>query len=272
MQRLQRLRPRESAAQQALPDLLGLGERFNLSFRRGQTVLLAAEPNQGKSAVALWLSIHWASSQHNLRVLYFSADSDEYTTWRRSTAAVLGQPQSYVDHLRSHEAGTALASLKGRVAFDFETDPTYQHITEETVAFYELWGQYPDVIVIDNLMDVVGENEDEFAALIDHTRAFKRLARGTNSVCLMLHHCNEKGGDRQSSHPPARGDITGKVSKKPEAVITLNIPEPGLMQFAPVKNREGFQDKSGQTSLTLRFDIDRMQISDLNHDRLGGVA
>lgn len=270
MQRLQRLRPRESAAQQALPDLLGLGERFGLAFRRGQTVLLAAEPNQGKSAVALWLSVNWA--QRGLRVLYFSADSDEYTTWRRATATVTGQPQSYVDHLKEYEAGTALASLKGRVAFDFETDPTYQHITEEVIAFYELWGTYPDVIVVDNLMDVIGDNEDEFAALIDHTRALKRLARGANAMVLMLHHCNEKSGDKQSSHPPAQGDITGKVGKKPEVVVTLNIPEPGLMQFAPVKNREGFRDKTGQTFLTLRFDIDRMQISDLSHNKLGGAA
>lgn len=241
-----------------------------MQFRRGQTVLLAAEPNQGKSAVALWLAVHWA--QRGLRILYFSADSDEYTTWRRATATVTGQPQSHVDHLKAHVAGTALASLEGRVSFDFETDPTYQHITEETVAFYELWGTYPDVIVIDNLMDVIGENEDEFAALIDHTRALKRLARGTNSMVLMLHHCNEKGGDRQSNHPPARGDITGKVSKKPEAVITLNIPEPGLMQLAPVKNREGFQDKSGNTSLTVRFDIDRMQISNMQHENLKNLG
>lgn len=258
----------ETAAQEPLPDLLGLG-RFGAEFRKGQTALIAAEPNHGKSVAALWLGVNWA--KRGLRGLYFSADTDEYTTWRRAAATVTGQPQSAVEHLTRAQISTALEPLGGRLAFDFDTDPTYDHIIQEVIAFYELWGAYPDFVIIDNLMDVVGDNEDEFRALTDHTKAFKRLARATGSAVIMLHHCNEDGKPNQT-HPPARSDITGKVSKKPELVLTLLYQDRDqFFLIAPVKNRDGEKDKSGQLYLTLRSDFSRMQFYDYEYQKLGAT-
>lgn len=258
----------ETAAQEPLPDLIGLG-RFGAEFRKGQTALIAAQPNHGKSVLALWLGVNWAKM--GLRVLYFSADTDEYTTWKRAAATATGQPQSSVDHMTRAQIGAALSPLGGRLAFSFDTDPTYDNITEEVIAFYELWGAYPDAVIIDNLMDVVGDNEDEFRALKDHTRAFKRLARATGSSVIMLHHCNEDGR-ADDSHPPARSDITGKVSQKPELVLTLLYQDRDqLFLVASVKNRDGDKDKGGKLYLTLRSDFSRMQFYDYEHQKLGAA-
>ena len=84
MQRLQRLSPHRLAGSTPLPDVLGLASKFpGAYFRRGQTSLIAAEPNNGKSPLVRWMSVQWALQ--GLRGLYFSADSDEFTTDRKST-------------------------------------------------------------------------------------------------------------------------------------------------------------------------------------------
>jgi KaiC/GvpD/RAD55 family RecA-like ATPase len=273
VQRLQRISQRKLAAREPLPDLTGLGSRFGAYFRRGQTAMLAADPNNGKSPLALWHCVNWA--QMGLRILYFSADTDEYTTWKRAAMAVTGQPKSIVEQLPKSKVSTALASLGGRLAFSFETDPTYKHLHQEVVAFFELWGTYPDVIVIDNLMDVIGDNEDEYSGMRDHTRAFKRLARATDSLVWILHHCNEEDQSKRRGalQPPARGRITGKVSQKAELVITIAYNAADrVMLLAPVKVRDGDPDDTGGTYLQLRSDPDRMQFFDMDHQRLGAAA
>lgn len=281
MQRLQRISVRDLAAREPLPDLLGLGKSFGAFFRRGQSTMIAAYPNNGKSAVALWLSVMYARLGY--KVLYFSADTDEWTTWKRSAAIVTGQPQSSIEQMV--KAGTAdmvvsaaLARLKGRLSFSFETDPTYTHLQEEVAAFFELWGEYPDVVVVDNLMDVVGENEDEYGGMRDHTKAFKRLARATDSCLITLHHCNEpapqRGRDgqvRKVDHPPARAEITGKVAQKGELIITARI-NGAIFQLAVVKNRDGDKDEAGELFIQLRADFDRMQFFSMQNEKLGAAA
>ena len=280
MQRLQRLSPQKLAASTPLPDVLGLAKKFEgARFRRGQTSLIAAEPNMGKSPLVRWMCVQWALL--GFRVLYFSADSDEFTTWKSVASAVTGQPASYVMSGGSQKAKTsaALGRLGGRLSFVFETDPSYKDVMEECAAFFELWGQYPDVIVIDLLADVQGESEDEYAALRQHTQAFKRLARTTDSHVIMINHVNEKDekdgrkGDARIV-PPPRSQITGKINKKPEIVITLAYdPFARIMMVAVVKCRDSDgTDKSGRTYLQLRSDPERMQFYDFQHRRLGADA
>lgn len=283
MQRLQRINPSRHAAREALPDVLGL-ERFGISFHRGQVTMIAGQPSVGKSILALGgLAIPWA--RHGYKSLYFSADSDEYTTLKRAAASVTGHPQSYVkqqmeiDGLERQlgmpagwsEVQSALADLRGGVAFSFETDPTYQHLYAETIAFFELWGEYPAAIFVDNLMDVIGENEDEFGTMRDTTKALKRLARKTDAQVVVLHHCRED--EKVTEFPPSRREITGKVSQKSELILGLGLnDQEGIMRIAALKNRDGEQDRSGQRNIPLRIDFDRVRFSTMDHRLLGMVA
>lgn len=275
MQRLQRLSPSKLAASTPLPDVLGLAKKFpGAFFRRGQTSLIAAEPNNGKSPLVRWMCVQWALQ--GLRVLYFSADSDEYTTWKSVASCVTGKETSYVEK-GGRDVSVALGRLEGRMAFSFETDPSYDDIQQEAAAFFELWGSYPDVIVVDLLADVGGDSEDEYATLREHTRAFKRLARVTDSHVIMVHHVNEEDSSKKRGEilPPARGRITGKISKKPELVLTLAYDAyERLMKIAAVKNRDGSgTDTTGQSYLALRSDPERMQFHDPHSGRrLGATA
>jgi KaiC/GvpD/RAD55 family RecA-like ATPase len=269
--RLQRIDPSRHAAREALPDVLGLA-RYGINIRRGQVTMIAAQPSVGKSVLAIGgLAIPWA--RLGIRSLYFSADSDEMTVLKRAAASVTGQTQQYVERSllegRS-EVRNALAALKGGVAFSFETDPTYQHLNLETLAFYEAWGEYPQAIFIDNLMDVVGDNEDEFGSMRDTSKALKRLARQTDAAIIALHHCTEQ--ERLSINPPSRREITGKVSQKAELIITLGLDDEGsIMRIAPVKNRDGKQDRGGTYNIPLRIDFERVRFSTLDHQVLGAA-
>lgn len=265
MFRLHRINPHENA-REPLPDVFGLA-KHGIQIRRGQVTLIAAQPNDGKSLLTLWASLQWA--QLGPRVLYFSADTDEETTLRRAAATITGQPQAIIEsRMRDgwDQVADALAELGGAVNFDFETDPTYAHIHEEMVAFWEMWGTYPEAVVVDNLMDVASDNDDEYGSMRDTTRAFKRFARITGAAFIVLHHCNET--EKRENHPPSRREITGKVAQKPEMILTLQL-DGNLMRIACVKNRAGPKDPKGIVHHVLNVDFERVQFTGPNYQPIG---
>lgn len=265
MYRLHRINPKE-IAREPLPDVLGLA-KAGIQIRRGQVTLIAAQPNDGKSLLTLWMSLQWALL--GLRTLYFSADTDEETTLRRAAATVTGKEQRQIEGLMREGwdvIAHALADLNGGVVFDFETDPTYQHIFEELVAYWECWGSYPEVVVVDNVMDISGDGEDEYKAMRDTTKAMKRFARLTGCAVILLHHCNES--EKRENHPPARREITGKVSQKPEMILTVML-DGDRMMIACVKNRSGPKDPKGLTYWVLKVDFERVQFYGPNYQPIG---
>lgn len=266
MFRLHRINPKENA-REPLPDVLGLAHA-GIVVRRGQVTMISAQPNDGKSLLTLWMSIQWALLGY--RSLYFSADTDEETTLRRAAATITGKTQNQVEQRMREgwsEIQSSLADLHGGVAFDFETDPTYQHINEELVAYFELWGDYPHVVVVDNLMDCSGgDSDDEYGGMRETTRAMKRFARITGCAVILLHHCNET--DKRENHPPARREITGKVAQKPEMILTVQL-DGAIMRIACVKNRSGDKDPKGIVHYQLRVDFERVQFYSLNYEKIG---
>lgn len=248
--------------------MLGI-EKHDIAIRRGEVTMIAAEPNDGKSFVSLWCAIQWA--RLGIRSLYFSADTNERTTIRRAGSCLTGQTGKQIEERIEEgwdEIQPALANLHGGVVFSFETDPTYQDLYEETVAYWEAWGSYPDCIFVDNMMDIVTENENEYAGMRDVSKALKRLARITGAAVIVLHHCNE--GGRAKDHPPPRSQITGKVAQKAELILTVQLVD-DLREFrvAAVKNRNGFKDPAGIVHVKLRVDLDRCQFYGYNYEKLG---
>lgn len=265
MFRLHRINPRENA-REPLPDVLGLA-KHGIVVRRGQVTMISAQPNDGKSLLTLWMCLQWALL--GIRSLYFSADTDEETSLRRAAATITGKTQNMIEQRMREgwdEIQGSLADLNGGVAFDFETDPSYQHIFEELVAYFELWGDYPQIVVVDNLMDVAGDNDDEYGGMRDTTRAMKRFARVTGCAVILLHHCNES--EKRENHPPARREITGKVAQKPEMILTCQL-DGTLMRIACVKNRSGPKDPKGIIHHVLVVDFERVQFYGPNYEPIG---
>lgn len=231
---------------------------------RGQVTMVAAQSGAGKSNLALYYAVRLAE-RHQLRTLYFSADTDASTTMVRTACILTGHRFSDVAKQMRGGAGRsyyedALADLQGRVGFSFESDPSYQDLHAEIMAFHTMWGEtYPDLIVVDNLMNVVGENESEWAAMADSMKFLHRVARHTGSAVLVLTHMSEQG--KPTGHPLPKQAIQGKLSKIPEVILSLAQDRSTKeLMIATVKNRNGPDDDSGTTFSRYKLDFERVQL------------
>lgn len=195
--------------------------------------------------------------------MYFSADTDLATTRIRAAAALSGAP------VRQVEAELALPDAReyyeevlaeaDHIRWCFDSAPSLDDIAVEIASFTELWGVPPALVVVDNLMDVAIEDATEWAAMRKVAKVLKYEARETGAAFLVLHHCSEGEGD--PSLPPARRAIQGKVSQLPALILTIANTGPEL-RVSCVKNRHGKADPSAGTYVTLRSDLDRMDISE----------
>lgn len=237
--------------------------------------LIAAPPNGGKSLLAMY----WVNrlAQKGQRILYFSADTDEHDTKIRSAAMLTGHTMEKVESQLLRGGGAEifydneLDSLS-TIRYDFETDPTYGHLEEVTLGYAEMFGDYPNVIVVDNVTNVVTENDNEFSGMKEVTKALKRMGRQTGASVFALHHMNESEV-KDPRYPGSRKAITGKISQYPELVLTLGFDDQAaIMRIAAVKNRSGFKDPSGETFTELHVDASRMALFASRHDKLSGVA
>jgi replicative DNA helicase len=240
-----------------LPPIFPVLDQAAIKFRRGQVALIVGQPNAGKSLLAL----HYAV-KHNLPTLFFSADTDEITTAHRAAAMLTGEKvddierrinNGWADHYEQ-----VLDELDN-VRFCFNPSPTLDDIDLEIMAFDETWGRTPELVIVDNLMNVVAEHDNEFAGMREIAKAFHHIARESQASVIVLHHTSEAEGN--PSDPPARRAIMGKISQLPELILAVAMnPMNGEYKVACVKNRSGPQDATGRTFHTLYVDPSRMQL------------
>lgn len=112
--------------------------------------------------------------------------------------------------------------------------------------------------MIDNLIDISGDEGEEFQALRSTCRALKSMARYLDACVLVLHHTSEA---IEGKPCPPRRAIHGKVAQLPALILTV-ASTAGTMLVAPVKNRHGPSDASGQTAYYLKFDPVTMRVED----------
>lgn len=276
MRSLARVKAGKGAAGEPLPTIFRVLHEWGIRPRRGQVTMVCAPPNCGKSLLTMYWVLRLAQG-YGERVLYFSADTDEHDSKIRAAAMLTGHEMRKIEnsYLESDEAGEfyddALEEFRN-VRFEFESDPTYDHIGEVVEAYCEAWGDYPETIVIDNLSNVVTLNENEFSGMKEVTKAAKRLGRQTGAAVFILHHQNESEV-KDPRFPGSRKSITGKVSQYPELVLTLGMDDAlGVLRIACVKNRSGKKDPSGETYVELQVDPARMSLYGSIHDRRGGIV
>lgn len=255
MRSLARVASKPGATGVPLPPVFTELEKAGIRPRRGQVTMICAAPNGGKSFLALYWVLRLVQGE-GLSALYFSADTDDMTTKVRALAILTGDDVDLIERRilkgKGQEYDDLLWELKG-LRFDFETDPDFPHMGEEILAFNEAWGQYPDVIVVDNLMNVVSGREDEWPGMKDVTKGLHRMARLTDAAVFVLHHMREDG---DPTYPAPRRGIAGRLSQLPEMILSLGFdPVYGLLRIACVKNRGGPADPSGETYVTFYTDV-----------------
>lgn len=267
MQTIGRAMANRGSAGEALPPVFSALEAKGFRFRRGQITLIAAAPGGGKSAMSLALAVAL-----NVGTIYASADSDEFTQGTRVIAMKSGDLLETIQLALepAAPAGPAayyeefLANL-GNVRFEFTPDPSTDDIEELAWAFAMLFGEWPSLIVVDNLSDLWsgegGDDSGEYSGYDRGLKFLKSLARTTGACVIVLHHLI---GSKESGDAPAGlADLKGKVGKIPESVLTLWRPgsaEDHLLGVAIVKNRGGKASADGSYACHLRFIPERMTV------------
>lgn len=223
---------------------------------------MAAGPGTGKSAFVLSYAL-----RSKVSTMYFSADSDAFVQLSRALAILGDMTMSEASDLALSEDYAKIDQVIGEVPirFSYNPSPTLDHIEKAIVAYDELHGDFPELIVVDNALDVVTEAEEDGHAGLDNLMAWLHdLARTTGSCVIVLHHVT--GPFNDADKPIPLSGVKGQIGRVPELILTLHkhTEEVGadLLCVSTVKNRGQKADPSGNTFAELDFDGDRMKIVD----------
>ena len=257
---LQSTRIRGSAGE-PLPTVFKSLESAGIQFKRGQYVLIAAGAGTGKSAFTLTQAL-----KSGVPTLYFSADSDSYTQSVRSLAIMAGVSVEAANKavLSSNLGSMADALLNIPIRFNYDASPSLDTIETCVEAYEEVYGEYPALIVIDNITNVRigGEGDDDpFSGLEGLNDYLHTMARETGACVVGLHHVTGPYNDAEKPIPLS--GVKGQISRVPELILTLFRPGPNRIGVSAVKNRGGKADPSGNDFVELEFTGDMMRIRDV---------
>ena len=234
-------------------------ERNGIKFRRGQVCMIAAAPNAGKSMLALVYAI-----KAKIPTLFFSADTDTTTVMMRSAAALSGHSQLTVENNLNANPSYYKEHLEdmSHIQWVFESSPSLDDIELEIKAYVELYGKAPELIIIDNLMNVAAESDNEWAGLRAIMVELHDMARKTEACVMVLHHVSEASEYSSPTMPSPRRAIHGKVSQLPAIILTLGYDPQGMLRVAAVKNRFGQHTADASEWATLFVNFAACQIGD----------
>ena len=245
-----------------LPDVWKTLKDKQIRFRRGQLCMVAAAPNAGKSMFALIYAIKAARP-----TLFFSADTDITTVMIRAAAHLSGHEQVTVEPNLDSNPGYYEKHFEkiGHIQWVFDSSPSLDDIELEVKAYQELYGIAPELIVVDNLMNVAAETDNEWAGLRAIMMELHDLARNTEACVLVLHHVSEQSEYGDGTLPPPRRSIHGKVSQLPSLMMTLGYDPMGkMLKVAAVKNRFGPNSADGKDWVSLDTNYAACQIKDVD--------
>lgn len=253
------------SAGEPLPTVWKALEDKGTRFLRGQLALVAAGPGTGKSAFVLSYAL-----KSKVSCLYFSADSDAFVQLSRSLAIMGNMNMADAGELaRSDDFDRIRAIVGGSpVRFSYEPSPTLDHIERQIMAYEELYGDFPELIIVDNALDVVLDTGDEDQAQsLDQLMAWLHdMARTTEACVIVLHHVT--GPFNDANTPVPLSGVKGQIGRVPELILTLHKGDTGYtgevdLRVSTVKNRGQKADPTGNDYAELTFDGYRMTITDV---------
>lgn len=239
-----------------LPGFLPILSQRGIVPEKGQMLMLAAQPNGGKSMLALWYVI-----SKEIPTMFFSADTDKRTTFWRSCAIRTGIEFDQLKAMSGTSAAAiledeALEILRSGIQFEFNPSPSLRDIDLELQAYEEVYGPgHMQCVVIDNLLNVANDAGD-FNGLVTILGELHAMCRNKDVALIILHHVNDGSNPE---YPAARGSIRGKVSQYPEMIVTLALlGQQQQMRIAMVKHRHKTPSPSGEDYETVFVDPTRM--------------
>lgn len=244
-----------SAFGSALPIVWKAFEQNEVNFYRGEMSMIASPPGTGKSALALNYAV-----KAKVPTLYISCDMGRGLVSRRVAAVLSDTPVNQVREEMEGDEGrekyTELLVSVDHLYASYPSRPNAEGLVTQLLAFQEFYGTPPQLLCLDNLMNMSSGQENEWAGLRDLCQVLHWIATEYQSHVMVLHHLNMGGLDLLT--PADITSIKGQVTELPGLVLTLSK---GL-RVAPVKNRNGKADPTGRMWFSLDFDESRQTISD----------
>jgi len=258
MRTLTRAVGRSDIGGEPLPPVFATFEQNKIIFRRAEVSMIAGTPGAGKSTLALAIAL-----KAKVPCLYVSADTNAHTMAMRILSMITGKKQEEAEDMlyrNVEESRRIINEHSGHIFWSFESAPSLTDIDQEVTAFEELWGCPPALICVDNLMDVSNDSGEEFSSMRSTMKELKFLARDTNAAILVLHHTKES----YTGNPcQPRSSLQGMVAQLPALICTVASNTEGYLAVAPVKNRYGKADASGETHYWLHFNPEVMSVTDI---------
>jgi replicative DNA helicase len=244
--KLARVAKRGLTSGEPLPDAYATLKEQGIRLYRGGVVLVAGTPGSMKTMFILNLV-----DKMKIPTLYISNDSNEMTIVSRMLARRTKQDSRLMRDkaLRDPDWAFRVLSDMDWVRWNFSPSPTLDEIEEEVMAFEELWGDLPHLVVVDILMKV-DYVEDGGGTDESIVRYLDKLARETGACFVVACHTSEnvEGNPCQ----PLRA-VLNKISKIPIMVLTCAYKD-GVFFLCPAKNRDGTADATGNRHVTFLID------------------
>jgi hypothetical protein len=213
--------------------------------------MLAGVPGAFKTALALNEVVSWADQ--GLYTQYFSVDSDESTIVERLNGIVTGKSMQEVEAFtRTNPAyfdNQLYNRLGDKVMFEYQNQ-SWDSMVYHVASYEQKYGAYPDVVVVDNLIDLAPDVYafSEMQAIIKNADS---LAKKIGAHVHILHHArlvsHDSGMDVTPGLPPPAQEIQGRMTQFPTLVMTLGAAGMNL-RLAVVKNRFGWQFPDARVS------------------------
>lgn len=153
------------------------------------------------------------------------------------------------------------------IRYDFKSSPTTDDVDEELKAYAMAYGQWPRLIVMDNIsnLDMSGGATDT-AALEEASNYLHDIARETGAAVIALHHV--QGPYNDGNVPVPLSGLRGQIGRVPECVLTLhNASDPydieagrQIIGVNAVKNRGGKSDPAAKNVIRLTYIPERMSL------------
>ena len=240
---------------------------------RGQLALIVAAPGGAKSAFTLAYAL-----KGRIPTMYFSADSDSFTQATRMLSMELGWPlekskQAVRDGRLPAETRTWDVNPDNPggipIRLNYSAQPTLDTIKNGLEAYAEVFNEYPAMVVIDNITNVVtgvaANDEDPFGGLEVLMDYLHEVARETGAAVVGMHHV--KGDYNDGDKPIPLSGIKGQIGRVPELILSLHRVQStyggDALRVSVIKNRSGKADPSGRTYAELRFEGRTMTLGDI---------
>lgn len=258
-----------------LPTVFKKLSDYGAHIRQGQLTLIAAGSGVGKSSLITFMALAMEDGGRAVPTLYFSADSDVMTFGMRAGSMISGEYLVDVERMILEGDESFLSQMHiatQHIWVTFDSSPSPQDIEDEVEVYALVHGEYPRLIVIDNLMDIrtgMEERQGQDQAL----NFLKQIATRTGAAVVVLCHVVASGyGTDEDGKTVVQDYVSGKVpiplkglmnkiDKRPRLILSLYEVNPTTLGVCILKNNNGRRDAEGKLQVLIPFIKEKMWFS-----------